>query len=82
MTASNGLTCKDFVEIVTDYLEGTMPAEERIRFEMHLGSCGACTTYLKQMRQTIQAVGRLSEDHISPEAQSTLLHAFRNWKKY
>ena len=81
MTADSGLTCKELVEIVTEYLEGTMPAEERRRLENHLRDCQGCTTYLEQMRQTIRAAGRLSENQISPEAQDTLLDTFRKWKK-
>lgn len=62
------------------YLEGSMSSEERDRFENHFRSCQGCHTYLEQMRQTIRLVGRLSEDHISPEAQDALLKVFRNWK--
>jgi predicted anti-sigma-YlaC factor YlaD len=81
MTASDDLTCKEVVEIVTDYLEGKMPTDLRARFEAHLLSCSGCRTYLEQMRQTIRLAGKLSESQLSPDAQETLLKAFRNWKK-
>jgi predicted anti-sigma-YlaC factor YlaD len=82
VTIHNELTCKEFVEIVTEYLEGSMSPEERDRFENHFRSCQGCQTYLEQMRQTIKMVGKLSEDHLSPEAQNTLLKVFWNWKKH
>jgi anti-sigma factor RsiW len=75
------MTCKELVELVTAYFEDTMSAEERARFERHLGVCPGCVTYVDQMRQTIQLVGDLREEHVSPAAQNQLLHAFRDWKR-
>ena len=81
MNAPNELTCRELVELVTEYLEGALPAAERMRFEAHLAECEGCTTYLEHMQQTIRLLGCLSEDHVSPEAQEKLLGAFRYWKK-
>jgi anti-sigma factor RsiW len=81
MIASNDLTCKEFVEIVTEYLEGCLPVEERLRFEAHLQSCSGCRTYLEQMRQTIQALGWLPEVQIPHETLESLVDAFRDWKE-
>jgi len=78
---SNILTCQELVEIVTDYLEGAMTAEERARFEEHLGMCTGCQNHVEQMRRTIRALGRLTEQTIAPEARRDLLDIFRNWKK-
>ena len=74
------LTCKELVELVTEYLEGVLPPEDRERFEVHLATCGGCTTYLQQMRKTIQTVGNLQENNLSPQAKENLLRLFRNWK--
>jgi anti-sigma factor RsiW len=71
------LTCKELVELVTDYLEGALPETERRRFDEHLSSCPYCLTYLDQMRQTIRALGRLPEETVSPEVMNALLDAFR-----
>jgi anti-sigma factor RsiW len=73
------LTCVDFVEIVTEYFEGSMSAENRRRFEEHLAACPGCTAYLKQMRDTIRAVGSVTEDDLSVPARAALLDAFRDW---
>jgi predicted anti-sigma-YlaC factor YlaD len=74
------MTCKELVELVTDYLEGAMSAEERRRFDEHLASCPFCRIYLDQMRQTIRAVGRLPEESVSPAALDALLAHFRRWR--
>jgi hypothetical protein len=69
------------VELVTDYLEGRLPREDRTRFEMHLCFCDWCMTYLDQMRGVLAATGKLSEEALDPAARGALLDAFRGWKK-
>jgi anti-sigma factor RsiW len=74
------LTCQELVEVVTDYLEGDMPADRRLLFEEHIAWCDWCQTYVEQMRETIRLTGTLSEEDIEPEARDRLLALFRNWK--
>jgi hypothetical protein len=80
MKLARDLTCKELVELVTEYLEGGLTAAERERFEEHLGFCDWCVTYLDQMRQTLSTVGSLREEDLSPAFQDSLLAAFRGWK--
>ncbi len=75
------MSCKELVEVITDYLEGTLPTEDRARFERHLAGCEGCQAYLDQMRQTIAALGHLPQESISPEAETKLLEAFRGWRE-
>ena len=79
--AENEMSCKELVEVITEYLEGTLPEAERARFDYHLGLCPGCQTYLDQIRLTVRVVGRLSEESIAPEARNEFLKAFRNWQK-
>jgi anti-sigma factor RsiW len=65
---------------VTDYLEGSLAAEERLRFERHIAICPPCRSYLAQMRATLAVAGELTEESISPEARKHLLAAFRAWR--
>ena len=74
------LSCRELVELVTDYLEGALSEDERLRFEDHIERCGACRIYLEQIRQTISLLGRLPEDGLSPDAERGLLEAFRGWR--
>jgi anti-sigma factor RsiW len=76
-----GLTCVALVELVTDYLEGTLSPSEHARVETHLGACENCTRYVEEMRTTIALVGRIEEDDLSEEAKSELLEAFRGWAR-
>jgi anti-sigma factor RsiW len=76
----NDLVCQQVVELVTDYLEGTMSRSERRRFDTHLRACPNCSAYLRQMRATIQAMGRLSTDDVAPAALDELTEMFRHWQ--
>ena len=65
------LSCQELTEIVTDYLEGRMSFMQRLSFQMHVGMCRHCRTYLRQMRATVQALGALPAEAVSrgmPEA--------------
>jgi anti-sigma factor RsiW len=79
MTATE-LTCRELVEIVTDYLEDRLSPGDRRRFEEHLAACEGCANYVEQMRDTIRVAGRLGADSIPLEARERLLQAFRDWK--
>ena len=74
------LSCRELVELVTDYLEGALSGEERLRFEEHIDRCGGCRVYLEQIRQTIAVLGHVPADGLSPDAERELLEAFRGWR--
>ena len=75
------MTCQELVEVVTEYLEGTLSTVDKARFEEHLAVCPYCRTYLEQMRQTINALGKLTQESIAPETRAELLQLFRDWKQ-
>jgi len=79
MPQNDDLSCVELVELVTDYLEGVLPPDERSRFEAHLADCDGCVNYVDQMRTTIEVTGRLRADDLSPEVQGDLVSAFRTW---
>jgi anti-sigma factor RsiW len=78
---SDDLSCRELVELVTDYLEGALPPAEQARFEEHLAGCFKCGNYLEQMHRTIRTLGRLTEDAVAPVAREQLLQAFRGWMR-
>jgi len=80
-TNPNEMSCKELVELVTDYLEGSLSPPDLRRFDLHIAKCDWCKIYIDQIRLTIKAAGRLSEDSIPPRVQAELLAVFRDWKK-
>jgi predicted anti-sigma-YlaC factor YlaD len=79
-TPPGDLTCRELVELVSDYLEGALSERDRARFESHIEMCEGCTAYLVQMRMTLRMVGALEPEAVSPEVEQELLAAFRGWK--
>ena len=75
------MTCQELVEVVTDYLEGSLPPVERQRFERHLDNCDGCINYLSQMRHTIRILGRLTISDIPADEQERLLELFQDWRR-
>jgi anti-sigma factor RsiW len=74
------MACKEIVDVITAYLDGTLEPVDRSRFDAHLAECLHCTEYLAQMRRTIERLGRLDETALSPGAREQLLAAFRDWR--
>ncbi|MEJ7893460.1 MAG: zf-HC2 domain-containing protein [Solirubrobacteraceae bacterium] len=70
------LVCQEFVELVTDYLEGTLSRRDRRRLEKHLKACDGCDAYLKQVRLTVRSLGELPPEPVDPHVREHLLAAF------
>jgi anti-sigma factor RsiW len=74
------MTCRQVVELMTDYLDGALSPDDRARFEAHLAGCDGCRAYLAEMRTTREVVGRLADESIPKSLEDELLKAFRDWK--
>jgi anti-sigma factor RsiW len=72
------LSCHELVELVTEYLDGVLPAATRARFEAHVARCGGCERYVEQLRETVHLVGQLRREHVP----RSLLEAFRGWRAH
>ena len=81
MTAENELTCKEVVELVTDFLEKVLLPEMQKLFEEHLAECPGCEIYLEQIQHTIDMLHQIAKEPASPATKQELLQVFRNWKK-
>lgn len=74
-----GMACQQAVELVTDYLEGTLSLAQRRRFEAHLARCPDCPEYLAQMRAIIALAGSVTPDDLTPRMRSELISLYRQW---
>ena len=75
------LACNERVELVTNYMEGTLPPAERAGFHAHLTECPDCVEYVAQMHRTIVAVGLSATELERTPAVTALLQVFRDWKR-
>jgi predicted anti-sigma-YlaC factor YlaD len=75
------MNCREITELVTDYLEGRLSLGQRLRFQLHLGSCRHCRAYLRQMRMTVRMAGRLADEPVPPAIEVELLQRFRSFRR-
>jgi len=75
------LTCREVVELVTDYLGRRLQPQERAVLEQHLLVCPPCTIYFEQMRSMVELAGTLDQAAAKPPDRAALLTMFRRWKK-
>jgi anti-sigma factor RsiW len=73
------VTCKEFVEVLTDYLDGALDPGERSEIERHIVICRGCSNYIEQMRSTIHLLGRLADEGPGDAHTEKLLGMFREW---
>lgn len=74
------MTCRELVELVTEYLEGTLSPLDTNRFEEHIDLCPMCQVHLEQLRITVRELGQLRERDIDPEILAELQERFRGWR--
>jgi anti-sigma factor RsiW len=74
------MTCRQVVELMTDYLEGALSAVDRARFEQHIAGCDGCTAYLAQLRMARKIMGKLADEPVPAAVERDLLEAFRTWR--
>lgn len=73
------MNCDEFVEKVTDHLEGALSGEDRPRADEHLEVCWGCVNHLGEVRVTLQLLSGLDAEPLSDQLESALLHEFRRW---
>ena len=71
------VTCQQFVELITDYFEGTLEPRTLTLVEEHLVMCDWCVTYTEHMRATIDLIAELKEPDLLPEPAEHVLAALR-----
>jgi anti-sigma factor RsiW len=71
------MTCQQFVEIVTEYLEQQLDEARKLWTDEHLAGCDACRNYLEQMRQTIAALRDLGDETLDAGRRERILAAMR-----
>jgi anti-sigma factor RsiW len=73
------MVCRRAVELVTDYLEGTLSQAQRRRFEAHTARCPDCPEYLAQIRAVIALAGSITPDDLTPRMRGEFTSLYRRW---
>lgn len=61
------IACTDAIELVTDYLEAALTADDIERFETHLDHCDGCRIYLDQIKMTVRLIGTVGQHYAGVE---------------
>ncbi len=70
------IACQEFVELVTDHLEGALAEEVERVIAAHLELCEPCRIYLEQIRRTAAALRSLPTPTLPEPARKRLLEVF------
>jgi anti-sigma factor RsiW len=46
------INCQQLIDFCFDYIDGSLPQEERARFSQHLGACSDCLVFFETYRRT------------------------------
>ncbi len=74
------LVCQQAIELLTEYLEGTLTRRQRRRLQRHLAACPNCSGYLEQIRITIRLTGSIDADALPSDAVDDLTDLYRRWR--
>ena len=74
------LVCQQAVELISDYLDGSLSRSDRKRLERHLAACDACGAYLEQVRVTVELSGQVEPEDLDPEVLEGLVDLFEQYR--
>ena len=69
------LTCKDFLNELSDYLDESLDAELRTRLEEHITECPNCWVIADTTRKTVQIYKGMEPYPIPSDVESRLMAA-------
>lgn len=67
------IRCGEIVDLLADYLEGSLPPETARGLEAHLEGCSPCIAFVNTYRGTVNAVRKLSATELPPELRDRLI---------
>jgi anti-sigma factor RsiW len=67
--------CQQLVDFCLDFLDGSLPEEERKHFKNHLGQCGECVAFFETYKRTPE----ISREAFAMEMPSNVKAAVRSY---
>jgi anti-sigma factor (TIGR02949 family) len=82
----NQENCKQVFSLLSDFIDGELPAELHREIEGHIAACDPCIEYLDSLKKTASMVRRFETEEkpskLPAEVQALLLDAYRRSKRY
>ena len=60
------------MSLLSDYIDGRLPADLRANLEQHLSGCSECTTFVGSFRSTVALLQSLNDDDLPDELRVRL----------
>ncbi len=71
------ITCRELIDFIADYLEGSLAPADRREFERHLSVCPPCVAYLDAYKKTLTLTRGAMKDGSPDEMPQELIDAIR-----
>jgi anti-sigma factor RsiW len=82
MGAKRKITCQNFLDEMSDYIDGSLGDELRVSIEAHLAKCPNCWVVFDETRKTVAIFQSMECLPLPKQVHDRLLEALeRNWKK-
>ncbi|HLC25147.1 MAG TPA: zf-HC2 domain-containing protein [bacterium] len=72
MMASGGISCEELNQLLIDYVDGTLPDEDRARLDGHLKDCPNCLAMMRTYRKTIGLTREVHQNNMPTEVRERL----------
>ena len=66
------MTCREVIDVLDDYVDGTMPPDVAAELERHLADCAPCRAYLATYRKTRELTAAAGRAEMPEEMQERL----------
>jgi anti-sigma factor RsiW len=70
---SPGIVCRECVDLLGDYVDGTLAKHQAELLEWHLEACAPCVAFVNTYRGTVDAARRLRQATMPPELHQRLI---------
>ena len=82
MEETRKITCRSFLDEMSEYLDGDLPRDLRASLESHLAKCPECWVVLDETRKTVEIVQTFDCHPLPDEVKGRLANAIqKHWDK-
>jgi len=78
MMTGQAASCKQVDKFLQDYLEGRLDEKTKLRFDEHIEMCKGCQEYLKQFRETLDALSLIEAPEVPDSLADLTLEFIRS----
>lgn len=69
------INCQQLIDFCLDYIEGSLPQDEQLRFAQHLGQCNDCVVFF----ETYRRIPELSREALATQMPNAVRESVRSF---